>query len=61
MGGTYPNHIINTAHLGKQYVINIIDNKNKPITLAQEVKVVTIYIQNPKKRVTPMAVIVARL
>ena len=44
---TYPNYIIDTAHLGKQYIIDIIGNKQKSIPLAQEVKVATICVQNP--------------
>ena len=59
-GGTYPNHIIDTANLGKECILNIISNEKNPMCLAQEVKVATMCIQNPKKGVTPMAIIAAR-
>ena len=40
--------------------MNIINNKKKPITLAKEVKIATICVQNHKKSISPMVIIVAR-
>ena len=41
MGGTYPNHIINAINIGKECDNKTLENKEKPIALAQEAKVAT--------------------
>ena len=60
IGRTYLNHIINTTHLSKQCIVDIIGNKQKSIPLTQEVKVATICAQNMKKGVSHMAVIATK-
>ena len=59
--GAYPYYIIDTTNLDKQCMMSIVKNKNKSITLAWEVKVSTICMQNYKKDISSMVVIVARL
>ena len=60
MGGTYPNHMMNTVNLGKECIFKILENKKEKIDLAQEVKVATMCMQNQKKGLSPMAIIAAR-
>ena len=60
MGGTYPNHTINTINLGKECTNKTLENKEKPIALAQELKVATMCMQNQRKGTSPMSVITAR-
>ena len=36
MGVAYPNHLINTINLGKEWVNKTLENKEKPIALAQD-------------------------
>ena len=48
MGGSYPNQMISTEHLGKEFVKDTLDNKDKTdrtkdaIELASEVKIAVI-------------------
>ena len=60
IGGTYPDHIINTVNLGKECVNKILENKEKPIALAQEVKMATTCTQKHRKDASLMAVIAAK-
>ena len=59
-GGTYPNHVINAINLGKECVHKIIESKEKPIALNQELKVAIMCMKNERKGAIPMAVIAAR-
>ena len=60
MGGTYPNHTINAINVGNECASEMIENKEKPIALAQEVKSATTCAQNHRKGSSPMAAIAAR-
>ena len=60
MGGSFPNHIISTQHLGKECIDKILDNKDEPIDLASEVKIAVISFQNLPRTTSPIAIIAAR-
>lgn len=64
MGGSCPNHMISTQHLGKDCIRKILDNasddKHQAIELASEVKIAVISFQNLSKTLSPMSIIAAR-
>ena len=66
MGGSYPNHMISTEHLGKDCINKILENKDKTdsnkeaIELASEIKIAVVAFQNLPRNISPMAIIAAR-
>ena len=66
MGGSYPNHMISTEHLGKDCVNQILENKDKidstkdAIELASEIKIAVVAFQNLPRNISPMAIVAAR-
>jgi hypothetical protein len=66
MGGAYPNHMISTEHLGKECIMQILENKDKTdstkdaIELASEIKIAVVSFQNLPKHISPIAIVAAR-
>ena len=66
MGGSYPNHMMTTEHLGKDCVNQILENKDKidstkdAIELASEIKIAVVAFQNLPRNISPMAIVAAR-